>query len=151
MTTEKFRAAFVNSDAISNDDYSYHDTWIRSELVVTSGDDFYLAELNKIACGATVYVYANRVGVVAAGTVLDECAVIVTDPSKMVAPEPMEYHRKVAWFADIARNPVPYKKVIELCGTPSRAVRSIVKGKDALREVVVAHAKKAATAGGRGR
>lgn len=145
MAKKKLTTAFINTDAISNDDYSHHDAWIRSEVVVTSGDDFYQKELDRIAHGATVFVYANKVGVVAAGTVLDERSVVVIDPAKRVSAEPIEYQRRVRWFAVIARNPVPYPRVIELCGTPSRTVRSIVKGRDALREVVIAHAKESAT------
>lgn len=141
----KYTTVFINTDAISNEDYSYHDAWIRSQVVVTSGDEFYQTELDRVASGATVYVYANGIGVVAAGTILDERSVAVTDPASLVSPEPIEYQRKVSWFADIARNPVPYSKVIELCGTPSRAVRSIVKGREALRDVVAAHAKATAT------
>lgn len=145
MAAKKYTTAFINTDAISNGDYSYHDKWIQSQVVVTSGDEFYQEELDRVACGATVYVYANSLGVVAAGTVLDKYSVAVTEAANLVSPEPIEYQRKVAWFADIARNPVPYTKVIELCGTPSRAVRSIVKGKNALRDIVLVHAKAIAT------
>lgn len=142
MKLKKYTTAFINTDAISNGDYSHHDGWIRSQVIVTSGDEFYQKELDRLAFGATVYVYANRVGVVAAGTVLDERSIAVTDPTLRVSPEPVEYQRKVSWFADLARDPVPYAKVVTLCGTPSRAVRSIVKGKDALRKAVIAQAEK---------
>lgn len=147
MAKKKLTTVFINTDAISNDDYSHHDAWIRSQVIVTSGGDFYQKELDRIAHGATVFVYANKVGVVAAGTVLDERSVAVAEPARLVSPEPVEYQRKVSWFADIARNPVPYTRVIELCGTPSRAVRSIVKGGEALRDLVVAHANEAVGVG----
>lgn len=137
---QKLTTVFLNTDAVSNGDYSYHDAWIRREVIVTSGESFYRDEIDRIALGATVFVYANGVGVVAAGTVLDMHSRVVTDPAELTSPEPQEYQRKVSLFADIARNPVPFKIVKELCGTPSRAVRSIVKGKDALLGLVVAHA-----------
>jgi hypothetical protein len=139
-TLKKYTTAFINTDAISNGDYSLHDAWIVSQVIVTSGDEFYKNEIDKLAVGATIYVYANRIGVVAAGIVLDECSVTVTDSAQLVSPEPVEYQRKVRWFADIARDPVPYSIVMRLCGVPSRAVRSIVKGKDALREAVITRA-----------
>jgi putative restriction endonuclease len=140
---KKLASAFLNTDAISNDDYSYHDAWIQHEVILTSGKSFYQQELDTIALGATVFVYANLVGVVAAGTLLDDRSVVVTDPAKLVSAEPLEYQRKVSWFADIARNPVDYQTVIHLCGTPSRAVRSIIKGRDALLNLVAAHAREA--------
>ena len=140
---QKLTTVFLNTDAVSNGDFSYHDDWIRREVILTSGDIFYRHEIDRIALGATVFVYANGIGVVAAGTVLDTRSRLVEDSSELISPEPLEYQRKISWFADIARNPVPYKIVIELCGTPSRAVRSIVKGKDALLDRVIAHAKEA--------
>jgi len=132
---KKLTAVFLNTDAISNSDYSHHDTWIKNEVIITSGESFYQEELDSIARGATIFVYANLIGVVAAGTVLDEHSVVVTDPNDLVSDESLEYQRKVSWFADIARNPVHYKIVKDLCGTPSRAVRSIVANIDALRDL----------------
>lgn len=137
---KKLTTVFLNTDAVSNRDYSHHDAWIKNEVIITSGESFYQEELDSIARGATIFVYANLIGVVAAGTVLDEHSVVVTDPNHLVSDESLEYQRKVSWFADIARNPVHYKIVKDLCGTPSRAVRSIVTNRDALRDLVSAQA-----------
>lgn len=136
---------FVNSDAVSNGNKSYHDEWISRGIAVTSGGPEYREQIDTISRGSTVLLHAKGFGVVAAGTVLDDCALEVKQAAGTVSPtESEEFHRKVAWYADLRTNPLPYSEVIRVWGTnPVRAVQPFVKAYETLLDLVYTRAEEA--------
>ncbi|WNG13245.1 HNH endonuclease [Cystobacter fuscus] len=136
---------FINSDAVSNKNHSYHSEWITRGIAVTSGGPEYLQQIDTIPQGSTILLHAKGYGVVAAGTVLDERSFSVKQGAGTVSPlESEEFHRTVAWYADLRTDPLPYKDVIRVWGTnPVRAVQSFEKSGDELLELVHARAEEA--------
>jgi hypothetical protein len=86
---------FVNSDAVSNNQRSYHDVWIERGIAVTSGGKQFRDKIDSIPKGSTVVLHEPNSGVVAAGTVLDDESLVVPRGGGTVSPvEPEEYHRE---------------------------------------------------------
>jgi putative restriction endonuclease len=109
---------FINSDAVSNDNESYHSEWIDRGIAVTSGGSEYRQQIDSIAKGSTIFLHGTGFGIVAAGTVLDDQSTSVRHGAGTVSPsEEEEFHRNVAWFADLRKNPLPYKEVIRIWGS----------------------------------
>lgn len=124
MTISAPRGFFINTDAISNGLNSYHDHWIERGIAVTSGKERYRERIDSLQPGLPVFLYVRRLGVVAAGHVLDNRAVKVEDRAQMVSPiEPFEYHRKMHWFADIRDALIDYREVMALRGGKTQAPR----------------------------
>lgn len=111
---------FINSDAVSNNRRSYHSVWIDRGIAVTSGGSKYREQIDGIPKGSTLILHGKGFGVVAAGTILDKHSVSVLKGAETVSPlEAEEFHREVAWFADLRKNPLPYKEVIRVWGYES--------------------------------
>jgi len=128
---------FINTDAVSNGDTSYHDTWIQRGIAVTSGREDYRDKINRIERGDTVLLYVKRVGVVALGTMLDDQAQDVYPPATISPREPVEYQRKVKWFIDIRNQPLHYMQVKELRGQfPLNAVDSLITGRAKILQAI---------------
>lgn len=136
---------FVNSDAVSNDKESYHSEWIDRGIAVTSGGSEYREQIDSMPKGSTIFLHGMGFGIVATGTVLDDQSASVQHGHGTVSPhEEVEFHRKVAWFADLRKNPVPYKEVIRVWGTnPRLAVHPIVNNGIALLDLIQAYSEQA--------
>jgi putative restriction endonuclease len=136
---------FVNSDAVSNENESYHSEWIDRGIAVTSGGSEYREQIDSMPKGSTIFLHGRGFGIVGAGTVLDDQSASVRRGAGTVSPsEDEEFHRKVAWFADLRKNPLPYKEVIRIWGTnPRLAVHPIVNNGIALLDLVQAYAEQA--------
>lgn len=136
---------FVNSDAVSNGKQSYHSEWIDRGIGVTSGGSEYREQIDSMPKGSTIFLHGMGLGIVAAGTVLDDHSASVRHGLGTVSPrEEEEFHRQVAWFADLRKNPVPYKEVIRVWGTnPRRAVHPIVNNGIALLDLIRAYSEQA--------
>lgn len=133
---------FINSDAVSNEKRSYHDEWIERGIAVTSGGQEYREQIDSIPKGSTLVLHEPNSGAVAAGTVLDERSVIVKRGAGTVSPlESEEYHRKVEWYADLRRYPLPYSEIIRVWGTnPRLAVQPFEKNRNELMDLIHAYA-----------
>jgi hypothetical protein len=128
---------FINTDAVSNGDTSFHDTWIHRGIAVTSGHEGYRDKINRIKRGDTVLLYVKRVGVVAVGTMLDDRAQDVHAPATVSPREPVEYQRKVKWFTDIRNQPLHYDRVREMRGQyPLSSVDTLKKGREDILEAI---------------
>lgn len=144
---------FINSDAVSNEKQSYHSEWIDRGIAVTSGGSEYHDQIDGIPKGSTLILHAMGLGVVAAGTVLDDQSCSVLQGAGTVSPlEGEEFHRQVAWFADLRKNPMPYSEVIRVWGTnPRPAVQPIVNNGVALLDLIHSYAEQADIESVRGR
>lgn len=142
FTTGPMKSYFINSDAVSNSNRSYHSDWIARGIAVTSGGPEWREQIDAIPQGSTLLLHAKNHGVLAAGTVLDVHSLVVKPGSGTVSPiEPEEFHRKVAWYADLTANPLPYKEVIRVWGTnPRRAVVPIKNNREPLLDLIHARA-----------
>lgn len=135
----------LNSDAVSNDKQSYHSEWIDRGIAVTSGGSEYRVQIDSMQKGSTIFLHGMGIGVVAAGTVLDVQSTSVDHGVGTISPnEDQEFHRQVAWFADLRKNPEPYKEVIRVWGTnPRLAVHPIVNNGRALLDLIHAYSEEA--------
>ncbi len=124
---------FLNTDAKTNG-VSYHDEWFARRIAVTSGPEKFCRKLARIGRLETVLMYVNHLGVVGAGTILDDEPVLVTDKASQVSPvEDLEYHRQVDWHSDLRLAPIGMEMLSRLCGRPPRhSVERVVKGERAL-------------------
>ncbi|MYM87144.1 hypothetical protein GTP91_08105 [Rugamonas sp. FT82W] len=129
---------FINSDAVSNQKHSYHDQWIEHNVAVTSGGTEWHQQIDQIPKGSMLLLHAKNIGVVAAGTVLDEQALLVLRGQGTIGPsEREEYHRQVSWFADLRNSPVPYSEIIRVWrSNPRKAVVRVANHAPALLELV---------------
>lgn len=140
----ELRTFFINSDASSNENHSYHNEWIEKGLAVTSGGSKFWKQIKRLVRGNTLLLWANGHGVVAAGTVLDDKPVTIQRGPNTISPnEPEEYQRKVIWYADLRSNPINSEEVTVFRGNnPRQALSEAVKGKDAILALVEARAVK---------
>lgn len=131
------RSWFVNTDAASNGNVSFDEVWFARSCIATSGGPEYRRQCELINRGDTVLVYVNGVGVVAGGVVLDEEPVEVVQPMCLSPNEPLEYQRKVSWFADLRSRQLSRAEIEHSRGAgPTRAVTRLGKGEaDVLRAV----------------
>jgi hypothetical protein len=128
---------FINTDAKSNEGRSYHDEWMARGIAATSGPSQFRRKLARLGRGDVVLMYANRLGAVAAGVVLDDDVVTVSPPDCISPREPYEYHRRVRW----CRLPTPISPatLAALSGRPPRqTVERVAHGEDELRALLPA-------------
>lgn len=139
------KSYFINSDAVSNEDRSYHSEWIDRGIAVTSGGSEYRAQIDSIPKGSTILLHGRGLGVIAAGTILDDKSLKVQRGGGTVSPrEDEEFHRRVSWYADLRKNPIPYKEVIKVWGTnPRLAVHPIINNESALLNLAHANTEQA--------
>ncbi|UMR30933.1 hypothetical protein MJ904_01290 [Massilia sp. MB5] len=97
---------FINTDAASNGGTSYHDEWLSRQIALTSGEGKYHSTLAKVKRGDILLMYVNAIGIVAAGTVLDDANQTVGGSATVSPLESEEYHRQMNWFADLRANPI---------------------------------------------
>lgn len=129
---------FINSDATSNNEFSFHNEWLVRGVAVTSGGPEFLEKIKRPKRGDTLLLWVNKIGIVAAGTVLDDAPVIVYRGGGVVSPnEPEEYHRMVRWYADLRSTPVSAAEVVVFHGTnPRQAFGALNKGKEAILALI---------------
>ncbi|MFC5430782.1 HNH endonuclease [Paraburkholderia denitrificans] len=133
-TTKKLvreRAVFlIDTDAKSNEGFSYHDKWFEKEVAVLSGGSRYLEKLENLVRGDTVLMYVKRKGILGRGIIVDDEALKVTDVTEIVSPrEPIEYHRKVFWTGDLRSKPVTLAEFVALNGSnPRHALQELRTG-----------------------
>ncbi len=122
---------FINSDARANGGVSYHDAWIERGIAVASGADTFLDQIRRLQRGDTLLLWANGRGVVAAGTVVDDAPLTVARSAGTVSPgEAHEYHRRVAWYADLRGEPLSAALIRASYGSnPSRFLAPLRTGK----------------------
>jgi hypothetical protein len=129
---------FINSDVTSNNEFSFHNEWLVRGVAVTSGGHEFLEKIKRPKRGDTLLLWVNKIGIVAAGTVLDDAPVIVYRGGGVVSPnEPEEYHRMVHWYADLRSTPVSSAEVVVFHGTnPRQAFGALNKGKEAILALI---------------
>jgi len=111
---------------------------------VTSGGPEFLEKIKRPKRGDTLLLWVNKIGIVAAGTVLDDAPVIVYRGGGVVSPnEPEEYHRMVRWYADLRSTPVSSAEVVVFHGTnPRQAFGALNKGKEAILALIASRVEK---------
>ena len=142
MMIRESRAYFIDSDAKSNDGVSYHDQWLERGIAVLSGGPTFESKAQRLARGDTLLLWASGDGVVACGVVVDDKSLTVHRGAGTVSPrEPEEYHRKVAWTADLRRQPITAKEVIAFRGAnPRAALQALETGKAEILALIEARA-----------
>jgi hypothetical protein len=138
LSKNKKTLFFVNTDAVSYRGHSYHDEWMARGIAVTSGRVLYREKLGAIGCGDTLLMYVNGIGVVAAGTTLDEQARVVEDKNSLVCKDnEREYHRRVEWHTDLRSTPISPASIKDVCGqTPRHTIQRVRNGEDRLRRLL---------------
>lgn len=140
MQDRTYKTYFINTDAKSNDGISYHDAWIARGLAVTSGEEKYKSTLKVINRGDTLLLWANNIGVVAIGTMLDDAptTVIAGQGEGTVSPtEEWEFHRRVAWNGDLRRQPISSKEVKAYRGqNPLSTIATLKEGREQILDLV---------------
>lgn len=131
---------FINTDAKSNNGISYHDAWIARGLAVTSGEEKYKSTLEVINRGDTLLLWANKIGVVAIGTMLDDTptTVLAGQGGGTISPtEDWEFHRRVAWHGDLRRHPISSREVKAYRGqNPLSTIATLKEGKEQILDLV---------------
>jgi putative restriction endonuclease len=131
---------FINTDAKSNNGISYHDAWIARGLAVTSGEEKYKSTFEVINRGDTLLLWANKIGVVAIGTMLDDTPtrVLAGQGDGTISPtEEWEFHRWVAWHGDLRRHPISSKEVKAYRGqNPLSTIATLKEGKEQILDLV---------------
>ena len=117
---------------------SYHDRWLENGVAVLSGESRYLKKLASLARGDTFLAYAKRTGIVARGVVVDDTSRVVKRGDGTVSPkEPLEYHRKIMWTADLRSSPVTVGEIIAIHGSnPRHALAELIEGKSEVLTLV---------------
>lgn len=142
LRDRSLKTYFINTDAKSNNGISYHDAWIARGLAVTSGEGKYKSTLEMINYGDTLLLWANKIGVVAIGTMLDDfpTTVLAGQGEGTVSPtEEWEFHRRVAWYGDLRRHPISPKEVKSYRGqNPLSTIATLKEGKVQILDLVLA-------------
>jgi hypothetical protein len=142
MMVNESRTYFIDSDATSNGGVSYHDQWLARSIAVLSGGPTYEKKSKSLKRGDSLLLWASGLGVVASGTVVDDEPLKVTSRSEIVSPrEPEEYHRTVAWTADLRMRPITAKEVIRFRrANPRGALQALETGRAEIMALVLARA-----------
>lgn len=130
---------FINTDAKSLGGVSPHDKWFATGFAFTGGPIKYGEKLGRFDRGDVLLMYANGLGVVAVGTVLESWdgsdhrpQLVYTHPY-----EDREYRVAVQWFLDLRDMPVSAAKLKETIGwNPSSAVQEVRKGMDKIQQLI---------------
>lgn len=132
---EDLRVFFVNTDAKSNQGHSYHDAWIERGVAVTSGPSQFADKLARLRRDEVVLMYANGLGVVAAGTVTGDGVETTRD---VISPnECCEYHLGVNWDLDLRQAPIRPEEIRRVLGqTPLQTVQRVIKGVEAIAQLL---------------
>ncbi|WP_248558447.1 HNH endonuclease [Paraburkholderia terrae] len=133
---------FIDTDASSNDGVSYHNQWMERGIAVLSGGPKYERKIERLKRGDTLLLWASGEGVVACGMVVDDAPVKVISRAEIVSPrEPEEYHRKVAWTADLRTRPITAKEVIAYRGAnPRGSIQALETGRAEIMALALARA-----------
>jgi hypothetical protein len=130
---------FINTDAKSLGGVSPHDKWLATKYAFTGGPIEYGEELGRFDEGDTLLMYANGIGVVAIGTVLEKWDGKDHYPQLVYTPpyEDKEYRIRVKWYIDIRDNPISAAKLKQAIGwNPPRAVQKVQKGADKIQQMI---------------
>jgi len=134
-------AWLINSDGVSNGGVSPHEAWIERGIAVHSGGQLYLKKLQRPRYGDTVFLYVSKVGVVAAGRILDDAPIVVGRAEAVSPLEDEEYHRKAVWYADLRDAPISAAELRELnVAKPILSLFEVIQGRAGLLARVDAHA-----------
>lgn len=134
-------AWLINSDGVSNGNVSPHEAWIERGIAVHSGGQLYLKKLKRLRYGDTVFLYVSKVGVVAAGRILDDAPIVVGRAEAVSPLDDEEYHRKAVWYADLRDAPISAAELRELnVARPTSSLFEVNQGRAGLLARVDAHA-----------
>lgn len=133
---------FVNTDAKSLGGESPHDRWMELGYAFAGGPIRFGQKFARMVAGDECLMYANRIGLVAVGRVLEPWdAKEHSDP--LVYREPYrdtEYRLRVDWHTDLRRNPIRPGELTEALGSnPVQSVQMVRRHDDRLRALIHAH------------
>jgi predicted HNH restriction endonuclease len=137
-TTDDSGWFFINTDATSLGGRSPHDAWFEHGMAFAGGPRAYGERLGQFQIGDTLLMWANGLGVVGVGTVVEPWDGLAHD-QPLVYVEPhrdVEYRRGVHWFADLRDEPITRR---DIGWNPVRAVQ----GAGAARRRVIAGLRRA--------
>ena len=119
---------YINTEAQEFGGRSPHKKWFKHGRAFVSGLG-YGRKLQRLQPDDICFMYANRLGVVAVGTVLEQCdgkpsqAPLVYCPPEKEGPE---YQAKVNWFLWFPHNAIPPRTLREIIGwTSPQAIQCI--------------------------
>lgn len=98
---------FINTDAASLGGTSPHDIWIERGLALTGGPRDYGERLGQFAAGDSLFMWANGIGTVAVGRVLEAWDGEVYEEGLVYPPGTAEYRVSVHWHLDLRSAPIP--------------------------------------------
>lgn len=107
----------INTDA-KTIGRSPHSVWLEKGYAYTGGPIKYGNLLNRLKPGDTLFVYANKIGIVAAGEVLDpwDKQTYYNEPD--IYPDQNEkiYRVKVKWFSEMGSHPILASEIRQVGG-----------------------------------
>lgn len=117
---------YINTD-MKTIKVSPHDYWISNGYAYTSGLEKYGRKLKVPARGDILFLYVNEVGVLAAGTVLEEWdGQTYSEPTIYPDPKEKVYRIRVGWTISTIKEPVNSLILRQLVGwTPSSTMQKI--------------------------
>ena len=137
---------FLNTDAKSLGRVSPHDKWIKHGFAFTGGPIVYGKKLGRLSPGDICLMYANLIGMVAIGRVLEEWdGKTYTSPIVYTSPHyDEEYRIRVDWYLDLRKNPIAPSKLIQVLGwNPRVSVQRVRKEEAKIVALVEEIARKA--------
>jgi hypothetical protein len=130
---------FINTDAKSLGGVSPHNKWFATGFAFTGGPIGYGEKLRRFNPGDLLLMYANGLGVVAVGAVLEPWEGREHRP-QMVYTRPYEdkeYRIPVRWFLDLRERPITAEKLKKTIGwNPSSAVQEVQKGVEKIQQLI---------------
>lgn len=130
---------FINTDASSLGGVSPHDAWLEHGMAFTGGPQECGEWLARFAIGDTLLIWANGLGVVGVGQVLESWdGLAYHTPLVYRAPyQDTEYRLRVDWTLDLRMNPITRA---EIGWNPLRAVQSVGQSRAGLEAIVAKRA-----------
>ena len=112
---------YINTEAKAFNGRSPHNKWIDHNYAFTSGEERFGKKLGNLKLDDICFMYANQLGVVAAGRVCehwDGVGYNGTDRRiyRECDEEYIEYRIHVDWFCEVVNNPVSYLRLINIIG-----------------------------------
>ena len=100
---------------------SPHETWIKDNLAFTSGSETYGEELGKLEPNDICFMYVNKCGVVAVGTVLCHWDGIGYEgDQRIIYSTETEYQIPVDWCIRFVNNPISATALRDIFDWPPR-------------------------------
>jgi len=130
---------FINTDAKSLGNVSPHEKWLKYGSAFTGGPRKYGDELGRLAPGDICLMYANKIGIVAVGRVIEPWGGSENSPPLVYTSpyEDKEYRLRVDWCLDLCESPItPSELRVAIGWNPPRAIQPIVRDVQKISQLI---------------